>query len=122
MIKCRRQLDKKKAAENDYAQLAEEDEDIDVGLDAGDMEEEGDEKNAEALVVYPLTGALTEFEKQITLNKALHSHSDNISPTLNTCVHACKTCGIHLLDFARKIHSQEFHSDIKKEADGICAR
>ena len=55
---------RKKASKDDDAQLAEEDEDTDVGSDAGDMEEEGEEENAEALAVYLLKGAeLTEFEK-----------------------------------------------------------
>ena len=112
----------KKASEDDDAQIAEEDEDINVGLGAGDMEKEGDEENTEVLAVYPLTCELTEVEKQINLNEALHSYSENISPALNTCVHACKICGIRLLYFTMKILSHESHSDINKEADVICAQ
>ena len=113
---------RKKLSKDDDAQLAEDSEDIDIGLNAVDMEEEREEEDEAALEAYPLTSELTELEQQINLNEALHSHSDDISPTLNTHVHACKTCGIRLLDFAMRIHCHESHSDIKKEADGPCAR
>ena len=86
------------------------------------MLEEREEEDVAALEAYPLTSELTELEQQINLNEALHSHSDHIPPTLNTHLHACKMWGIRLLDFAMKIHCHESHSDIKKEADGTCAR
>ena len=113
---------RKKLSKNDDAQLAEDGEDIDIGSDEVDVEDEREEEDVAALVAHPLAGELTKLEQQINLNEALHSYSDTISPALNTCVHACKTCGICLLDFAMKIHCHESHSDIKKEADGTCAR
>ena len=89
---------------------AELDIDVVVHLDAEDVEEEGVDMEEEASDSPLLTGELTELDHQINLNNTFHS----TNPTLSTHIHACKTCGTRLLNFAMEIHCHERHSAIAK--------
>lgn len=95
--------------------------DDDAADDADAAGEDGDERDVELDLVEeedgeedaPVSAVLTDLETQINSNDALHC-----KPGLNTHVHACKICGIRLLDFAMKIHCHESHSVIVEDADG----
>ena len=84
--------------------------DVVVDSEAEDVEEEGVDMEEEASDSPLLTGELTKLERQINLNDAFYS----TNPTLSTRIHACKTCGTRLLDFAMEIHCHGRHSTIAK--------
>ena len=63
----------------------------------------------------PISGELTPLECQINDNSAFHQ----MPGRLNTRIHACKTCGIRLLDFTMAIHRHESHPAIVQHADGV---
>ena len=75
------------------------DEDVDSsddesGIDDDEEESKEGEESEEEVYIPPASGELTQLEKQINENRALHP-----MPNVNTHVHACKTCSIWLLDF-----------------------
>ena len=57
---------------------------------------------------------LTELEREINNNKALHPF-----PDMCTHVQACKVCGKRVIAFAMPIHVNEAHTNIAEDADGI---
>ncbi|KAL7530450.1 hypothetical protein ACHAXR_003503 [Thalassiosira sp. AJA248-18] len=105
---------RKRKREDDNENTVEADAEDDDGEDEADLELTLDDDDTnEQDEREPVSAELSELEKQINSNVALHC-----KPGLNTRVRACKICGIRLLDFAMRIHCHESHSVIVEDADG----
>ena len=86
-----------------------------VSIDRSDVEEE-DENHPRDKEDNLKHGELTELEREINNNEALHPF-----PHVCTHVRACKVCGKRVIDFAiaMAIHHNEAHSNIAEDADGV---
>mmetsp|Transcript_30968 Transcript_30968/g.52922 ORF Transcript_30968/g.52922 Transcript_30968/m.52922 type:complete len:122 (+) Transcript_30968:3-368(+) len=82
--------------------------------DFADVDGGDDDEDMNITETEPIAGELSELERKMNMNGALHCHPQN------TRIHPCKTCGIRLLSCAAKIHIHESHLDIVEEADGAC--